>query len=46
MGKVGGTFLWISLVLDYIFKSRSLGQLERRLSQLPSDLEAIYERIL
>jgi len=45
-GKVGRTFLWISLVLDYVSKSRSLGQLEERLSQLPPDLEAVYERIL
>src|SRR2546421_6428485 len=45
-GRVGGTFLWISLVLDYISKSKTLSQVEERLSQLPPDLEAVYERIL
>ena len=45
-GRVGGTFLWISLVLDYISKSKSLSQLEERLSRLPPGLEAVYERIL
>ena len=46
IGKAGGTFLWISLVLDFMSNSKSLGQLRQKLSKLPPDLEAVYERIL
>ncbi|KAF4450039.1 ankyrin repeat [Fusarium albosuccineum] len=41
----GGTFLWVSFMSKDL-EQKSLGEIEWALTQLPSGLDAIYERIL
>ncbi|KAI1469462.1 uncharacterized protein F4812DRAFT_423158 [Daldinia caldariorum] len=48
--KASGVFLWVSIVvtslLEGIKYADRVSDLQRRLSQLPSDLELLYDRIL
>lgn len=43
---VGGTFLWASLVLDDIFKTKMASKVRGKLEALPSSLGDVYSRIL
>ena len=44
--KAGGTFLWASLVLDDLGKTKISSQVKQKLQTLPSDLNKVYDRIL
>jgi len=44
--KAGGTFLWVSLVLEDISKAAVLSQVRKRLQSLPSSLSEVYSQIL
>ncbi len=44
--KAGGTFLWVSLVLEDISKAAVLSQVRKRLQSLPSSLSEVYNQIL
>jgi ankyrin repeat protein len=47
--KVGGTFLWVALVLKEIMepgKTKTMQQVQRKLEAMPTDLYKIYDRIL
>ena len=44
--KAGGTFLYVSLVLHDLKKTRISAQVTKKLEDLPLDLEQVYDRIL
>ena len=44
--KAGGTFLYVSLVLDDLKKVKLHSQVIQKLQDLPSDLNKVYDRIL
>ncbi len=44
--KAGGTFLYISLVLHDLKKAKITSQVRKKLRELPSDLNKLYNRIL
>lgn len=44
--QAGGTFLWASLVLEELSKNKIHSKVLERLSDLPSDLNQLYDRIL
>lgn len=48
--KASGVFLWVSIVVSSLLEGIKYGDrvsdLQRRLSQLPPDLESLYDRIL
>ena len=44
--KAGGTFLYVSLVLHDLKKAKISSQVTRKLQELPSDLNKVYDRIL
>ena len=44
--KAGGTFLYISLVLEDLKKIKITSQVRQKLQELPSDLNKVYDRIL
>ncbi|OTB13769.1 hypothetical protein K445DRAFT_63881 [Daldinia sp. EC12] len=48
--KASGVFLWVSIVVTSLLEGIKYGDrisdLQRRLSQLPPDLESLYDRIL
>ncbi|KAI1483803.1 hypothetical protein F4774DRAFT_425487 [Daldinia eschscholtzii] len=48
--KASGVFLWVSIVVTSLLEGIKCGDrisdLQRRLSQLPPDLESLYDRIL
>ncbi|KAL9134421.1 MAG: hypothetical protein Q9175_004391 [Cornicularia normoerica] len=46
MEKAGGTFLYVSLVLHDLKKTRITSQVRQKLQELPSDLNKVYDRIL
>ena len=46
MEKAGGTFLWASLVLDDLGKTKISSQVKQKLQTLPADLNKLYDRIL
>jgi hypothetical protein len=45
-GGAGGTFLWASLVLDDISKTKLASKVREKLRTLPSNLDEVYSRIL
>lgn len=44
--KAGGTFLWVSLVINDISKAKRTSEARKKLHSLPSCLSEIYDRIL
>jgi len=44
--QAGGTFLWASLVLDGISKTKVISKVRAKLLELPSSLGQVYDRIL
>ena len=44
--KAGGTFLYVSLVLDDLKKTKITSQVRQKLQMLPPDLNNVYDRIL
>ena len=44
--KAGGTFLYVSLVLDDLKTTKTTLQVRQRLQTLPQDLNNVYDRIL
>ncbi|CZR58258.1 uncharacterized protein PAC_08149 [Phialocephala subalpina] len=44
--RAGGTFLWASLVLDDISKTKMTSKVMGKLQQVPPSLGAVYKRIL
>ena len=44
--KAGGTFLYISLVLHDLKRTKIFSQVTQKLRELPSDLNRVYDRIL
>ena len=44
--KAGGTFLYISLVLHDLKRTKIFSQVTQKLRELPSDLNKVYDRIL
>jgi ankyrin repeat protein len=44
--KAGGTFLYVSLVLDDLKRTKISSQVKRKLQTLPPDLDEVYKRIL
>ena len=44
--RAGGTFLWASLVLDDISKTKMTSKVRERLQRLPPSLGELYKRIL
>ena len=44
--KIGGTFLWASLVLNDIFKVNTASKVRNKLKELPISLRATYDAIL
>lgn len=44
--KAGGTFLYISLVLHDLRRTKIFSQVTQKLKELPSDLNKVYDRIL
>ena len=46
MEKAGGTFLYVSLVLHDLKKTRITSQVRQKLQELPPDLNKVYDRIL
>jgi hypothetical protein len=44
--KAGGTFLYVSLVLDDLKRTKISSQVKRKLQILPPDLNKVYDRIL
>ena len=44
--KAGGTFLYISLVVQDLAKTKIFSQVRKKLQELPSDLNKVYDRIL
>jgi hypothetical protein len=50
VGKAGGVFLWVNLVVSSLLDGMKYGDrvsdLQRRLDSLPPDLEDLYDRIL
>ena len=44
--KAGGTFLYVSLVLYDIKRTKIMSQVIQKLQELPSDLNKVYDRIL
>ena len=44
--KAGGTFLYISLVVQDLAKTKIFSLVSKKLQELPSDLNKVYDRIL
>ena len=44
--KAGGTFLYVSLILDDLSREKVLSSVEKKLQELPSDLNKLYDKIL
>ena len=44
--KAGGTFLYVSLVLDDLNRTTLASQVDKKLQELPSDLSKQYDKIL
>lgn len=44
--KAGGTFLWISLILEELSETTSNVRIHQKIMQLPSTLYEVYDRIL